>query len=44
MIAETAKDGGESKVKEGISVYELPSMQLLANEEGRKKSITIEGI
>jgi translation initiation factor 3 subunit B len=44
MIAETTKDGGESKVKEGISVYELPSMQLLANEEGRKKSITIEGI
>ena len=44
MIAETTKEGGESKVKEGISVYELPSMQLLANEEGRKKSITIEGI
>jgi uncharacterized protein with WD repeat len=34
----------DSKAKEGISVYELPSMQLLLNDEGSKKSITIEGI
>jgi uncharacterized protein with WD repeat len=40
---ETTKDG-QKKVKEGISVYELPSMQLLSTEDGSKKSITIEGI
>mmetsp|Transcript_26179 Transcript_26179/g.18579 ORF Transcript_26179/g.18579 Transcript_26179/m.18579 type:complete len:135 (+) Transcript_26179:997-1401(+) len=40
-----AEDGkGEAKIKTGISVYELPSMQLQANSEGQKKSITIEAI
>lgn len=30
-----AEDGkGEAKVKTGISIYELPSMQLQANSEG----------
>ena len=28
----------------GISVYTLPSMELLVNEEGVKKSITVDGI
>ncbi len=39
------KDGTDDvKTKEGISVYELPSMQILQNNEGQKKSITIPGI
>jgi translation initiation factor 3 subunit B len=33
-----------SKVKEGISVYSLPSMEMIARADGQKKSITIEGI
>lgn len=37
-------DNSEVKVKEGISVYELPSMQILQNSEGQKKSITIPNI
>jgi len=42
---ELKKDGSdEIKIKEGISVYELPSMQILQNREGQKKSITIAGI
>lgn len=35
---------GKSKIKEGLSVYTLPSMQLLTNSEGQKKSITIDGV
>lgn len=35
---------GKQKIKEGLSVYTLPSMQLLVNNEGQKKSITVEGI
>lgn len=32
---ELKKDGSdEIKIKEGISVYELPSMQILQNREG----------
>ena len=42
---ELKKEGtDEIKIKEGISVYELPSMQILQNNEGQKKSITIAGI
>jgi len=41
---ETIVDDKVTKVKEGLSVYTLPSMQLLANDEGQKKSITIAGI
>lgn len=37
-------DSNEVKIKEGISVYELPSMQILQNNEGQKKSITIPDI
>lgn len=32
------------KTKEGLSVYTLPSMQLLVDSEGQKKSITVDGI
>lgn len=43
--SELKKEGSnEVKKKEGISVYELPSMELLKNQEGQKKSITIPGI
>jgi hypothetical protein len=43
---EVLKDGTEEvvKVKTGISVYTLPTMELIVNEEGSKKSITIDGI
>jgi len=41
---EVTKDDGSSKVKTGISVYTLPSMELIATADGTKKSITIEGI
>jgi hypothetical protein len=41
---EIKKDSTDAKIKEGISVYELPSMQILQNTEGQKKSITIAGI
>ena len=34
----------EVKTKEGITVFELPSMQILTNNQGQKKSITIAGI
>lgn len=40
---EQEKDG-KIKIKEGLSVYTLPSMQLLVDNEGQKKSITVEGI
>lgn len=45
-IKSTKDDGSEEtvKTKTGISVYSLPSMELIVNEEGQKKSITIEGI
>jgi len=33
-----------TKVKEGISVYSLPSMEMIARSDGQKKSITIGGI
>lgn len=36
--------GDVTRVKEGLSVYTLPSMQLLANNEGQKKSITVNGV
>lgn len=40
-----AKEGtDEVKVKEGITVFELPSMQILQNREGQKKSITLAGV
>lgn len=41
--SEVEKDGS-SKTKDGISVYELPSMELLKTQEGVKKSITIDSI
>jgi len=41
---ETIVDDKVTKVEEGLSVYTLPSMQLLQNDEGQKKSITIAGI
>ena len=40
---EQEKDG-KTKTKEGLSVYTLPSMQLLVDNEGAKKSITVDGI
>lgn len=43
FYTETETDG-KTKVKEGISVYTLPSMQLLPNKDGLKKSITTEGV
>ena len=33
-----------AKTKQGLSVYKLPSMELIENEEEVKKSITIDGI
>ena len=42
---EIRKEGSdEVKVKDGITVFELPSMQILQNRDGQKKSITIAGI
>ena len=42
---ELKKEGSdEVKVKDGITVFELPSMQILQNKDGQKKSITIAGI
>lgn len=34
----------ETKIKTGISVYQLPSMELIATSDGIKKSITVDGI
>ncbi len=34
----------QSKVKTGVSVYSLPSMELIQTSDGVKKSITIEGV
>lgn len=41
-----AEDGEEEvlKVKKGLSVYKLPTMELIATDDGVKKSITIDGI
>lgn len=42
---ELKKEGtDEVKIKTGITVFELPSMQILQNNQGQKKSITIDGI
>ena len=42
---ELTKEGtDEVKVKEGITVHELPSMEILKNNTGQKKSITVPGI
>eukprot|EP00347_Sterkiella_histriomuscorum_P005175 403357608 len=43
---EIKKEGQEEaeKTKKGLSVYKLPTMELIENAEGLKKSITIEGI
>ena len=42
---EIKKEGSEQvKKKMGITVFELPSMQILQNRDGQKKSITIDGI
>ena len=42
---ELRKEGtDEVKIKEGITVYELPTMEILKNAQGQKKSITIPGI
>jgi hypothetical protein len=41
---EEGKIDGEAKVKTGISVYQLPSMELIQTSDGVKKSITVEGI
>ena len=42
---ELRKEGtDEVKIKEGITVHELPSMEILKNAQGQKKSITIPGI
>jgi len=42
---EIKKEGSDDlKRKDGITVFELPSMQILTNRDGQKKSITIEGI
>jgi len=40
---EKAEDN-TAKVKTGISVYQLPSMELIQTSDGAKKSITVEGI
>lgn len=40
-----AEDGSaEVKLKTGISVYQLPSMELIQTADGVKKSITVDGI
>ena len=41
-----ATDGNteDIKVKTGISVYTLPTMELIATADGIKKSITVDGI
>ena len=42
---ELRKEGSEDvKIKDGVTVFELPSMQILQNKDGQKKSITISGI
>ena len=42
---ELKKEGtDEVKIKEGISVYSLPTMEMISNREGQKKSITVNGI
>ena len=41
---EDGTQGDLQKKKTGISVYALPSMELIANEEGVKKSITLDGV
>jgi uncharacterized protein with WD repeat len=38
----TEKEGG--KIKEGITVYELPSMEILRDANGRKTSVSVAGI
>ena len=32
------------KTKTGMSIYRLPSMELIENDEGHKKSLTIDGV
>jgi uncharacterized protein with WD repeat len=39
-----AKDDGTTKIKTGVSVYQLPSMELIQTSDGVKKSITVDGI
>jgi len=41
---EVTKDDGTSKLKTGVSVYTLPSMELISTSDGVKKSITVDGI
>jgi translation initiation factor 3 subunit B len=41
--SETEKDG-KTKVKEGVSIYELPTMELLKTVDGVKKSLSIEAM
>ncbi len=45
-ITKQNADGTEEVVKSKpvISVYTLPSMELLATSDGKKKSITVEGL
>lgn len=43
FMTDKVNELGERKAKTGLSVYELPSMDLLA-KDGVKKSITIQGI
>ena len=38
------KDDGTTKLKTGVSVYTLPSMELISTSDGVKKSITVDGI
>lgn len=46
FVTEIKKEGTDEviKTKEGISVYQLPSMDLIAGADGVKKSITVDGI
>lgn len=45
-VTKTKEDGSEEVVKQkrGLSVYQLPSMELIINSEGQKKSISVDGI
>lgn len=39
---EIEKEDNTKRIKEGISIYELPSMDLLKTAEGVKKSLSVE--
>lgn len=46
FIQDIKVDGSDEVVKQkrGLSVYKLPTMELIATDDGVKKSITVDGI